>query len=98
MTSSSTQQPTPYRPNVDDIENWLEAQKQEDLMDFTEETLKARMHYAETPSDDARFAFAYYLLKSKVRAERQQKSLYMYLSLGSDLICCGILLRSKNWT
>jgi hypothetical protein len=47
-----------------DIASLRESLEAEQSMSFTQELLKARLTYAETPSDDARFTYAFYLLKS----------------------------------
>lgn len=47
-----------------DIASLRESLEAEQSMSFTQELLKARLAYAETPSEDARFTYAFYLLKS----------------------------------
>jgi hypothetical protein len=47
-----------------DIASLRESLEAEQSMSFTQELLKARLTYAETPSDEARFTYAFYLLKS----------------------------------
>lgn len=58
-------------------------------MDFTNELLKARLHYAETPSDDARFAFVYYLLKSKNKLDLNNATFHLVICDVSLIFVCA---------
>lgn len=52
-----------------DIASLRESLEAEQSMSFTQELLKARLAYAETPSEDARFTYAFYLLKSAAKLD-----------------------------
>ncbi len=70
-----------------------EALEADQSASFSEELLKARLAYAETPSSEARFNYAVYLLKSSNKLDHHNAAFHLLELLAADPLNRSYLLQ-----